>query len=637
MTGTAMASSIEITNVNGTAKQGETYNDYFTITNNNETINITLKASDLTNGNNTISSEKITLNPGIIENMKTGEEKNITISIEVPEETKIGTYTGIIIAITSNGTTTSNFTSNITLEVKKTNHAPEFTSTPVTTATKNQEYEYQATASDQDGDELTFSLSKGPEGMTITNKGLVKWTPTETGDYEVKILVSDGESITEQSWIISVQEPVYKIKLGDAIIGGKNQERDETTTTTITIKNTGTGVVNNLELIITADNKYKINASLQKTSLNPGEETSIILQAYVPEDQDAGNKKIGVITVKGTSNGQEVITNKELYMEAKNHLEIDDVDITIDGKKKNLDDGDSFDAKPGDEVSLKIKVKNTYDENIDIEDVEVSVDSDSELDFDETENINRIRDDDTETVKMDFEVPVDVDYEEAPFEVRIRVEGEDENGAKHEEEWAFEIDIDKEKHELRITNININSNCEYREALITTEIINTGRSDEDEGVLLIRIEDLGIEEITKNIELDEGEETTIRTKIRLPDNVKEGTYEVEARAYTSSNSNDLTDTKTTIMELTNCYESQETSTTVDNKEEKTSISVITQPTTQEGYKVISTSTGVKKSSKEETYTTILLVLVIILLIAVIILAGKLMTISKKNNKKTKKK
>ena len=45
--------------------------------------------------------------------------------------------------------------------------APVFTSTPVTTAGAGKNYSYDATATDADGDPLTYSLLEGPSGMTI--------------------------------------------------------------------------------------------------------------------------------------------------------------------------------------------------------------------------------------------------------------------------------------------------------------------------------------------------------------------------------------------------------------------------------------------------------------------------------------
>ena len=56
---------------------------------------------------------------------------------------------------------------------------PAITSTPITTATINQPYQYQATAN---GPGVTWSLVSGPAGMAIgATTGLVTWTPSAAG------------------------------------------------------------------------------------------------------------------------------------------------------------------------------------------------------------------------------------------------------------------------------------------------------------------------------------------------------------------------------------------------------------------------------------------------------------------------
>ncbi len=58
------------------------------------------------------------------------------------------------------------------------NRPPIFTSTPVVDAAINTPYQYDADAIDLDGDNLTYKLALGPEGMTVDpTTGEVKWTP----------------------------------------------------------------------------------------------------------------------------------------------------------------------------------------------------------------------------------------------------------------------------------------------------------------------------------------------------------------------------------------------------------------------------------------------------------------------------
>jgi len=60
-----------------------------------------------------------------------------------------------------------------------TNQPPVITSTPSQVTTVDQPYQYQVTASDPEGQTLTYVLLVKPDGMTIdANSGLVTWTPT---------------------------------------------------------------------------------------------------------------------------------------------------------------------------------------------------------------------------------------------------------------------------------------------------------------------------------------------------------------------------------------------------------------------------------------------------------------------------
>jgi hypothetical protein len=86
-----------------------------------------------------------------------------------------------------------------------TNQSPTITSTPITTATVAAAYAYNVNATDPDGDTLTYSLTTKPSGMIINSStGLITWTPTAIGDYNVTIEVSDGVVAVTQSFTITV-------------------------------------------------------------------------------------------------------------------------------------------------------------------------------------------------------------------------------------------------------------------------------------------------------------------------------------------------------------------------------------------------------------------------------------------------
>src|SRR3989339_781410 len=86
-----------------------------------------------------------------------------------------------------------------------TSFAPAITSTAVTSGTVGQLYTYDV---DTDGNPTpTYSLSTFPSGMTINSTtGLIQWTPTSAGNFDVTVNASNGVSPdATQSFSITVQ------------------------------------------------------------------------------------------------------------------------------------------------------------------------------------------------------------------------------------------------------------------------------------------------------------------------------------------------------------------------------------------------------------------------------------------------
>jgi len=85
---------------------------------------------------------------------------------------------------------------------------PLITSTPITSATQGQAYQYPVTASDADGDTLSFSLITAPSGMSIdATTGLITWTPgnAQVGSNSVELRVTDpGGLHVTQSFTVDV-------------------------------------------------------------------------------------------------------------------------------------------------------------------------------------------------------------------------------------------------------------------------------------------------------------------------------------------------------------------------------------------------------------------------------------------------
>ncbi|MBN1625274.1 MAG: hypothetical protein JW944_02015 [Deltaproteobacteria bacterium] len=83
-----------------------------------------------------------------------------------PSISDIGTTTGVVISVTD-GTVIASL-APFDLMVKASNNAPQISGTPLTSADEDADYNFTATASDADGDELIFSIENKPAWLTFT-------------------------------------------------------------------------------------------------------------------------------------------------------------------------------------------------------------------------------------------------------------------------------------------------------------------------------------------------------------------------------------------------------------------------------------------------------------------------------------
>jgi hypothetical protein len=88
-----------------------------------------------------------------------------------------------------------------------TNSAPTITSNPITSINEGKSYNYSVTATDPEGDKLTYSMKKGPSWLSISpSNGLVSGTaPSIDADTasNVEIDVSDGTNVAKQNYTLT--------------------------------------------------------------------------------------------------------------------------------------------------------------------------------------------------------------------------------------------------------------------------------------------------------------------------------------------------------------------------------------------------------------------------------------------------
>lgn len=116
-----------------------------------------------------------------------------------PTSSHIRTYSGIAISV-SDGQSSAALPAFSIVVTSAANRAPVISGTPPTSVTQGTAYSFQPTASDADGDPLTFSIVNAPSWATFSSTtGRLQGTPSSSnvGTFSnIQIRVSDGKTTT---------------------------------------------------------------------------------------------------------------------------------------------------------------------------------------------------------------------------------------------------------------------------------------------------------------------------------------------------------------------------------------------------------------------------------------------------------
>jgi hypothetical protein len=128
--------------------------------------------------------------------------------VGTPAAGAAGTYGNIVIGVTD-GTTTASLPA-FTIAVTAANKAPTISGSPPTAASVGTPYAFTPTASDADGDSLTFTIANRPAWASFSSTtGRLQGTPTTAGTFgNIVIGVSDGQA--------TAQLPLFSITVSAA-------------------------------------------------------------------------------------------------------------------------------------------------------------------------------------------------------------------------------------------------------------------------------------------------------------------------------------------------------------------------------------------------------------------------------------
>ncbi len=512
------------------------------------------------------------------------------------------------------------------------------TSTPITTATVGQQYSYQVVVSNPTGDALIYTLPQAPQGMQISNNGLITWTPTSAGAFNVNVTVSsDAGSTASQAYVLTVNALAATLTAEAVELGSQTQKRDEQILNSPwTIKNTGSYAItiNSIQHTVVST-RYNMTITLAQQTIQPGQQVNALITINVPSNEDAGRKRIGQVNIAASAaDGTQISLAKDVYLTVENNLVINEIEVIVGGKKDTLTSSGTVDeeAEFDDEITITIEIENTYsDDNSDTEirDIELELRS-SDLDVadgldDSLSGLDAGDRDDDMTVSFTLD-PEDIDPEDAPFDIDVTITGTTRDGAKHGETWTITLDMDVESRDLNIISATANpstlSLCsDNRRIRVDTEVRNMGLRDLDTAMLRFDIDGQNVGALIRDIELDQGDKETFIANLDLPRTIAPGTYYVDIKAYPTTSTSSTTDDEAVIITVLECQTQTVTQNTTNNNNNNNQNNTITSPVIQ-GTPVSST-TGKSVLGNETVYIAILALLVVLMFVAVIFLVFRM--------------
>jgi len=175
---------------------------------------------------------------------------------------------------------------------------------------------------------------------------------------------------------------------------------------------------------------------------------------------------------------------------ASSNLELDRIEITSGGENLLVTSSNSgrIDVEPGDELSIRVRIRNTLDDDTDetIEDASVSVriegmDETDTIDFSEKVDI---RAENYKTVKLRLRIPGDARSEES-YDLEIKVSGRNSQGVVQDDEAVFDLEVMRDEHKIVFDKFHLSDpNCDGFSTL-TIELRNVGEWAEEDVKLVV--------------------------------------------------------------------------------------------------------------------------------------------------------
>lgn len=206
-----------------------------------------------------------------------------------------------------------------------------------------------------------------------------------------------------------------------------------------------------------------------------------------------------------------------------------DVEIT---KFYDIESGDKFYI--GDSITVKVKVENNANDDLDIKVEAELYDEDDADDVETAEETIRIDEDESATITLNITVPSNADPDH-DFTVRVKAYEED-NEEEQCDENSVSIDIKQESHSVIIDDVDIEPETATCGSIanLAFDVLNVGSNDEKVKIEVIS----AFTNWTTTTDLDEGDDAyEASVPIEIPRNISDGDYTITIKAnydYSSS-------------------------------------------------------------------------------------------------------
>ncbi|MBR9691667.1 hypothetical protein GOV06_02680 [Candidatus Woesearchaeota archaeon] len=295
-----------------------------------------------------------------------------------------------------------------------------------------------------------------------------------------------------------------------------------------------------------SESDLSITVDDSDTALAAGVPEAVTLKARIPEDLDAVDDNLEEAAIKvGTATitfSDASTASFDVYMQRKNMLDIDDIDIIVDDDESYDEDDNIDELKAGSVIEIEVNVENTYDDDDDDVDMDVEltveIDDDSDFDIDDGNDVDL---DSEEDGTLEATVTVEDGIDDDDYEMTLFIEGDDENGAKHGAAFEIDLEVERKSHDLIIKSTSLGfstMSCSKGQNSVYVRVSNDGKNDEDESAVYITNSDLGIDFSKEDFEIEERDDWSKTLTFEVPDSLAVGIYPIRIRVYYSGDEDD---------------------------------------------------------------------------------------------------